>query len=313
MRVIPDDATLAAGLTAVLATDVTVLARRANIYTSTYPTEMVSCRTAEGRDLALFCKYGPRRITDGHGHRNGFSYEAFVHRAVLHRNGGGPPRYHGSFPFAESSLALVFDELIGAARATWAPRNRGVYLTAAWLGRFHATHTFDDGAAPPHALRRYSLAYYLGWAQRTQQFAGRAGARLCWLTQLCDRFPALADILVTAPQCLIHGEFYPHNILMCDGAVRPVDWETAAIGPGEIDLATLTEGWPESVATRCAAVYAHARWRGRPPVEFAERLFAARVYLHLRWLGDTTEWEEVERASGRWTDFARLVNGRPLA
>ena len=43
---------------------------------------------------------------------------------------------------------------------------------------------------------------------------------------------------------MIHGEYYPHNILFQSGVVRPVDWETAALAPGEIDLATLCEGWP---------------------------------------------------------------------
>ena len=36
----------------------TILDRQPNTYTSTFPSEIVRCRSAMGRELRFFCKYG---------------------------------------------------------------------------------------------------------------------------------------------------------------------------------------------------------------------------------------------------------------
>ena len=68
-----------------------------------------------------------------------------------------------------------------------------------------------------------------------------------------------------------------------------MDWESAAIGAGEIDLASLTDGWPTEIAESCEREYAAARWPQGPPPEFAERLALAKLYWGLRWLGNTPD------------------------
>jgi len=86
-----------------------------------------------------------------------------------------------------------------------------------------------------------------------------------------------------------------------------VDWETAAIAPGEIDLATLTEGWPPEVSRQFEAEYQRARWPGGSPAGFQRNLDVARVYMQLRWLGDDdpkwtgnmTRWKRLHAVSKR--------------
>jgi hypothetical protein len=74
---------------------------------------------------------------------------------------------------------------------------------------------------------------------------------------------------------------------MVDGTcIRPTDWETAAIAPGEIDLVCLIDMWDPELAQACTDAYITARWPAGAPVDFAERLLAAELYLHFRWLGD---------------------------
>jgi thiamine kinase-like enzyme len=101
---------------------------------------------------------------------------------------------------------------------------------------------------------------------------------------------------------VIHGEYYPRNILGRGGRVHPVDWESAAIGAAEIDIAALTEHWPRDVTATCLAAYLDARWPRGAPEGFAERLALARMYLHFRWLG-----EQPARAPWRWSNLRALA------
>ena len=94
-----------------------------------------------------------------------------------------------------------------------------------------------------------------------------------------------------AREAIIHGEYYPSNIQLRDTVVRPVDWESAAVAMGEIDLATLTDGWPKAIKRECENAYAQARWSGKEPEAFRRRLKLANVYVNFRWLGGK-EWEK---------------------
>jgi thiamine kinase-like enzyme len=89
---------------------------------------------------------------------------------------------------------------------------------------------------------------------------------------------------------VIHGEYYPSNILFCGSRVLPVDWESAAAVAGEIDLAALTEAWPRKASQECELEYCRARWLDGAPGDFGRRLAAARFYMAFRWLSDDPNW-----------------------
>src|SRR5213076_728303 len=93
-----------------------------------------------------------------------------------------------------------------------------------------------------------------------------------------------------SPATVIYGEYYPDNILMRDSTIYPVDWESTAIGAGEIDLASLTDGWPERLVQQCGIEYQRTRWPAGAPREFSQRLEAARTYWAFRWLASRLEW-----------------------
>jgi aminoglycoside phosphotransferase (APT) family kinase protein len=94
----------------------------------------------------------------------------------------------------------------------------------------------------------------------------------------------------SSPRTVIHGELYPHNVLLTSDGVYPVDWETAAAAPGEIDVAALTEGWPEGLVTDFELEYRRARWGVAPPSDSRQAVDVARLYWLFRWLGDRPEW-----------------------
>ncbi len=116
-----------------------------------------------------------------------------------------------------------------------------------------------------------------------------------------------------AAPTVIHGEYYPLNILVRRGVIYPIDWESAAVAAGEIDLASLTEGWPDGSARACEQVYGQTRWPGGAPRDFPRRLEAARLYLGWRWLGNAGDhppgeeelwYVEHLRAAGRRLGWA---------
>ena len=288
----------------------TVVNRLRNPHASTFPSEVVTCRVGGGGRLRLFCKYGTGRDNHrAHGHRGGVDYEAEVYRRVLAPAGLPVPRFYGAAaagPAGEWWLVLGYLE-------------RGVRLrdsidldhweqAAGWSGRFHAGHEAASRGSTLSFLNAYDAGYYAGWARRTAEYAGALHRDFPWLAVLCGRSEAALAGLQEAPRTVIHGEYYPKNLLISDGAVHPVDWESAALGPGEIDLATLTDRCDPEVVRRCELAYRQARWPEGSPPGFTRTLELARLYVHLRWLGDEPGAKSTV-GSGASRKSARSVSG----
>jgi Ser/Thr protein kinase RdoA (MazF antagonist) len=208
---------------------------------------------------------------------------------------------------SNTRLALVFDDLPGAVRVSKLPATRGLCGAAAWIGRFHASHALHAKNEAAIPLLRYHLDYYLGWADRTRRFAALEGPEPHWLAGLCRSFARVAQLLVDGSLTVIHGEYYPDNVLVRETVVHPVDWQTAAVAAGEIDLAALTERWPRAVAEQCERAYRSARWADETPASFHDTLLAARLYLHFRWLGDRPEWTRAERFRSHWVALRSIA------
>lgn len=300
----PDRRTLAAGLGTVLkaaagkAGPVTVVRRRMNHYESTFPSEVVTCRLADHRRYRLFCKYSSPIRNSDYGHRGGVAYEAEVYRRVLRSARVPTPRFYGTRrDRATGRLWCVLEYLDGSMPLEVWGEDRWFRQAAVWAARFHAGQEARCSRKGLAFLRRYDGRYYRAWARRAVRAAGRLGPRFAWLTTLAERFAEEAVPLLLAAPTVIHGEYYPLNILVRKGVVYPIDWESAAVAAGEIDLASLTEGWPDESARACEQVYGETRWPGGAPPEFPRRLEAARLYLGWRWLGDAGDQPPGEEES----------------
>jgi hypothetical protein len=117
-----------------------------------------------------------------------------------------------------------------------------------------------------------------------------------------------------SPQTVIHGEFYAKTLLLRRGQIFILDWESAAIAAGEIDLAALTEGlhWPEPLVRRCERCYLKARWPHGPPTSFVRAFCAAKIYLHFRWLGERPEWAVRPKNLWRYQRLHRALKDAEL-
>lgn len=154
--------------------------------------------------------------------------------------------------------------------------------TARWLRRLHERFA----AQPPEASRllRHDAAYYRLWAERAR---GRGGE----IARIVDRYEPVVARLLSLPRTLIHGEFYPSNVLIAGDRIAPVDWETAAVGPGLIDLAALVTGWEGDERSAIATAYGTVD---------ESALAACRLHLALQWLGWSTAWEPPPEHAYDW-------------
>ena len=171
-------------------------------------------------------------------------------------------------------------------------------LAAEWIGRFHAAGERRLAQTPLPFLTVYKAAYYMHWAERVLHFEQPRARHDGWLAQLCRRFAAVSVYLQEQPATIIHGDYYADNVLFQQGAVYPIDWEQAAVAVGAIDLASLTNGWPDDVSMGCAQHYQQARWPAGAPADFPQTLDAARLFVLFRLLGEAPKWPDA--AARRW-------------
>lgn len=303
----PDLGTLTAVLRAVLQRsghvrlDLMVLARKSSPRASTFPSEIVTCRTDKGKSLRLYCKYTSGYMHTRQDPRHGIAYEVEVYRNVLKPLQTTTPRFCGAHTDTMTGGTWLILEYLENSVPVSYTRRPAKFLDAAarWAGRFHAV---NEARLKTHSLPflvRCGTEYYIGCARRTLLFAEGMYRRYPWLRRLCRRYEELVDLLVH-PLTVIHGEYEIDNLLTRNGKVYPVDWEAAAIAAGEIDLANLTSGWPAPMMRQCEREYQQARWPGGPPPEFAEKLGIARLHFLFRWLAGRRAWTKDKSFSNGW-------------
>jgi len=267
--------------------ELTVVARQQNVYASTFPSEIITVRLGDRKELRLLCKYFADAGNESYGARAGVEYEADVYRELLQGLDLSCPGFYGIYRDPSNRHSgLLLEYLADSVRIYQHPDPDTVFVEAArWIGRFHALCSTCVSSPSLSFLLSYDPEYYRGWARRTLEVAEQAGAVPRWLETVCNRFDEVIEVLCAAPSTIIHGEYYPKNILVQDRSIYPVDWESAAIACGEIDLATITEGWVQDKAEKLEHEYQQARWPHAAPDDFHRVLVAARIYIQLRWLG----------------------------
>jgi aminoglycoside phosphotransferase (APT) family kinase protein len=257
---------------------------------STFPSEIVVCRIDGGREISLFCKYCAKPVRDGHGNRGGVEYEAQIYEGILRRCTLTVPRFYGFYKGPDGRCWLVLSNLPGTTRVSRASDPQAMLKAARWLACFHARNEVRASRESTFAgLIRYDRNYFLGWVHRTMKYTKVSGQGLDWLDALCERFETLIPVLLEPPLTVIHGEYYSQNVLFHKGEPYPVDWESAAVACGELDLASLTDNWPDEISRHMEHIYEITRWPGRVPDSFRDRLAAARIHTQMRWLGDRHE------------------------
>lgn len=301
-----DDLTVGlASVFAVSPQEVAIVDRRFNLYSTSSPSEIITCQLATGlRETVLLKREIASRSSDG-GFWGGLLYEAAVYRHVLEPLGVRTPQLFGTFVDDAGIVSSVMGYIDGALPVYQDPEQRALVEAAAWIGRFHR-RSAKIGDDVRRTLKRYDRRYYVGWPARTLELADPERQH-AWLAPLCRMAEGPLAELVVRSAPVIHGEYYASNVLVRARQIYPVDWETSAIAPGEIDLAALIDDWPSDMAADCKQAYVDARWGGQAPPGFERTLELSALYLHFRWLG--TEEPSEARAAARY-ERLRLVGTR---
>lgn len=162
-----------------------------------------------------------------------------------------------------------------------------------WLADLHQRTSPDLDTirrAVPEVIE-YSPAWMEPWLARARSALRdgddpRHNAAIERLDQLST---AAAD--PARSSCLVHGEFYPSNVIVSrDGRICPIDWELAGIGDPMIDLAALITGWDLDTAERLVAAYADRLGVAADDPALRRRLGHWQAMNAARWIGWSTGW-----------------------
>ncbi|GIJ55494.1 hypothetical protein Vau01_030100 [Virgisporangium aurantiacum] len=149
--------------------------------------------------------------------------EARVNAALP--NGAPAPRFRGALD-DERWIVLAFEDVDGVTPEPWTPDALGRVLAAtADLGR----------PAVPLDRDHPRLG---GWATLT---ADRLAPHDPWAAANLKRLTDLerAGLDTACGDSLVHGDLYPHNILLTPDRVVVVDWPHARLGAPVVDLVTV--------------------------------------------------------------------------
>lgn len=301
--------------------------RRLSDYRSSFAIEELQVEFDDGRIVpVMFKDLSPRALLEeARQTRPAFLYdphrEIEVYRRLLSQHQLGTavcylavvdPRRDRYWLFMEKVQGLELYQI--GDFATWEQ-------VAGWLARFHRL-------APemlPHAQKTRLLEWNppqyqacLEWAHTCQSVRPpsrpASGDVMERITGIYDR---VIKRLAALPPAVIHGEFYASNVLVqqTPSGVRvcPIDWETAGVGPGLIDLAALVAGgWTDQQREALALAYwkelddsQRAAFEGQS--SFYEGLLACRLLLALQLLGRSPTWEPPPEHSQDWLQEADVL------
>lgn len=243
--------------------------------------------------------------------------ELWVYRHVLEPLGLDTPRCLGMVSEPAAGRYWLFLESVAGAPLWESPLGPTWTATARWLARFHARTIAAGTCSGP--LIRHGARFHRGWFRRAVALAHvraggggreetRARRRLEGLATISEVHLAAARAVPGLARGLVHGEFYPSNVLVVPPTpfgVRPVDWEMAGRGPLMLDLAALTAGrfTPDERAALLDAYYGEARRCDLvlpDPGRLRHELVLCRLLQAVQWLGWGRDWAPPREHRNDW-------------
>lgn len=242
--------------------------------------------------------------------------EPWVYRCILEPLGSGAPSLVGSVPGPEPGRHWLFLERIRGEPLQEEGRWEVWKGAAAWLARFHLASGARTVRSGP--LLRHDAELHRWWFRRALALAAdaeeaaeaeRREDRTRRVRSLERAHARAVEVVTALPRTVVHGEFYPSNVLVEGARIRPVDWEMAGLGPALLDLAALTVGsWDREQRTALAMAYRAAVLEAGasvPPLDhFLRALVMCRLLLAVQWLGWGRGWEPPREHRHGWLDEA---------
>jgi len=277
-----------------------------------YATEEITLALTDGVQLRVFAKHGPAiQPVGGYrgNHTGGLAYEGMAHATAMKISAEGIPVLLGEARDA-AGVSLFFQLIENAVPAyRMRPEGEAMIAAGALIGAFHRRSNGEPTALAP--LNVIDRDFLLLWEEKAFELISEVMADSVMTSGLRNAVRRTylrdVDILLQGSSVLVHGDYWTSNVIGAGSSMWIIDWEMAAAGPGEIDLATITIDWPEHYAMECEAAYAQARWPGAPPQAFSRTLAAARRFTLLRILTIAPARDRIEKYRKRVRKLADLV------
>jgi hypothetical protein len=247
--------------------------------------------------------------------------EPWMYESVLALNAvAGAPRLLSSGPVRDGGRWLLM-EWVGSVDLTQVGECAVWCAAAAQLARIHVwgeSRVGDLLRGTP--VRWDDPMLHIWWADRARRSPAKRGPRLSatddLLAPLWARYRVVGDRLAAMPKTLVHGDLNASNVLVTRTAagkrIRIIDWETAGIGPGLIDLASLLSGrLPQGHQAGMVAAY-RAELGGSflgslSTQEFDEALRWCGLALAVKWLGWSPGWAPPRAHAYDWRAEALML------
>ena len=267
---------------------------------STFKTERFRVTLDEGDErLSVYFKdlHPEHQVTDAWALRRTdrlpSAREVQMYQSVLSPERFGTLAYYGSRWEPERGHCWLFIE-DGGQRMLQSERDLTPWASACrWVAGFHAA-TKDVAPEQTAFLPVYDESYYRRAAEQVGRLIARVDAATGAVLQRgLDHFTANIEWLSALPRSVIHGQYFGKNIMLrpeeAEHPVAVIDWETAAVGPGVFDLASISSGkWTadqrEAMWLAYAAEYQQATGVPLEWEAFRRELVAVAVFHALEWL-----------------------------
>lgn len=308
------------------------LRRRSSAYSSSYALENLELTLNGGKRLRLVFKdLSPSSVLKtAQRIRPGFLYrperEIEIYQRVLDPCKLGTPICYGATRVPEMNRYWLFLERVDGPLLWQRGRLKSWEQAAGWLAKLHTEYR-TSGIHWKQSWVNHLVHYdekLLGtWMTRAEAFIRRdqgydspEGRRR--FSRLADHYDRVIDRLLELPKSLIHGEFFPSNVILrpaaTDRTICPVDWEMAAVGPGLIDLAALTAGkWRSEQKRAMIAAYRRGLELAddSPPSvsELLEAVDYCQLHLSVQLLGWAADWSPPQRHTQNWLGEAVRLSG----
>jgi Phosphotransferase enzyme family len=287
---------------------------------SSFHTERLHVTPERGRTLRVFFKdLNPEHLMPlardvrsrdlEAGHRELQMYESVLSPGRF----GTPSLYasrwepeHGRFwLFLEDGGRTRLHEFVDMPRWTAAAR---------WVARFHAA-TRDLPQDQTRFLPQLDRRHYERSVQRiVRVLPDLDGAERELVERGVGRLAEQIEWLSALPRCVIHGEYFGENILLrrarAPHQILVVDWGSAALGPGTLDLVSMSSGeWTkqqrQAMRTAYLDEYQVATGLSLDGEAFRRELTGIALYHALNWVA----WWANQRSSKHFTNFMRELRG----
>lgn len=265
---------------------------------TSYSSEVVSVRLADGTEMRFFLKDygGSRRPRPAPSQRR--ERELGIYRHLIGNGEIGTARYCGAVWDDGAALHWLLLEFVAGTELRHMEL-RSWIDAARWLGRLQGHFAGSpalSGVMP--LLERHDAHFFAAKAECARRSVSHYSPALAHrLEGILERYEPSIDLIAGQEQILVHGHFEAANILVSGGGrpvrICPVDWELAALGSRFFDLASLCDGFQPPALHRIWDAYAEAAADAGLPTPARDRVRhlvdCFRLFRVIAWLASAAE------------------------